>query len=84
MKNFGMFHCHLVYFRPFGILYVWPLGILWQFWYIFSRFRLLHEEKSGNPDCCKNGSPMLKTWSAKNRFRLALKKFMICKKGFRL
>jgi hypothetical protein len=28
--------------RPFGIF-------LWQYWYIFPRFGLLYQEKSGNP-----------------------------------
>jgi hypothetical protein len=40
---------------PFGqfpaILHtLWPFGIFPKFWYIFTRFGMLYQEKSGNPD----------------------------------
>jgi hypothetical protein len=34
MESFGIFHRHLVYFGPFGILYG-NVVYLWQFLYIF-------------------------------------------------
>jgi hypothetical protein len=42
MKDFGKF------LYPFGLLTA-ILYILWPFWYIFSRFGTLYQEKSGNP-----------------------------------
>jgi hypothetical protein len=55
MENLGIFYDHLVYFtaiwsilRPLEIFY----GHLVYFvliWYIFTRFGILDQEKSGNP-----------------------------------
>jgi hypothetical protein len=39
---FGQFYGHLVHLRPFGIFMV--------IWYIISRFGMLDQEKSGNPE----------------------------------
>jgi hypothetical protein len=45
-----------VYFWPFGIVYIRTLDILYGslvllvvIWYVFSRFGVLHQAKSGNP-----------------------------------
>jgi hypothetical protein len=35
--------------RPFGIGILWPLGNLVAIWYIFPRFGMLCQEKSGQP-----------------------------------
>jgi hypothetical protein len=47
----------LVYFmviwnilRSFGIGILWPFGNVVVIWYIFPRFCILCQEKSGNPD----------------------------------
>jgi hypothetical protein len=42
--NFSLFYGHLVYFV--GIWYIHCMVV----WYIFSRFGMLHQEKSGSPD----------------------------------
>jgi hypothetical protein len=47
-ENLGMFYDHLVYLQPLEIFY----GHLVYFvviWYIFPRFGILYQEKSGNP-----------------------------------
>jgi hypothetical protein len=47
MKVVSIFYGHLVFLRPFGILY----GHLVHFkviWYIFPRFGMLYQGKSGN------------------------------------
>jgi hypothetical protein len=47
LRTFGLFYGHLVYFTD--IWYI--LWLLWSFGtYIFSRFGMLHQERSGNPD----------------------------------
>jgi hypothetical protein len=53
MDDVGTFYGHLVFFtvfcyilRTFGIFF----GVYLVIWYIFSRFGILYEEKSGNPD----------------------------------
>jgi hypothetical protein len=48
MENFGIFYGHLEYLTA-------TLYIVWRFfksvviWYIFTRFGILDQEKSGNP-----------------------------------
>jgi hypothetical protein len=55
MENLGIFYDHLVYFTPMGNI-LWPFGIFCGnleyfvvIWYIFTRFGILEQEKSGNP-----------------------------------
>jgi hypothetical protein len=43
MENVSIFYGHLVYFTA-----IWNYFIV--IWYIFSRFAMLHQEKSGKPD----------------------------------
>jgi hypothetical protein len=48
MENLGIFYDHLVYFIAIGNIYghlVYFVGL----WYIFPRFGILDQEKSGNP-----------------------------------
>jgi hypothetical protein len=40
---FGIFYGHLVYIFYGHLVYFWSI------WYIFSRFGMLYQEKSGNP-----------------------------------
>jgi hypothetical protein len=48
MRNAGIFYGHLEYFTV--IYYIlWPFGIVVVILYIFSRFGILCQEKSGNP-----------------------------------
>jgi hypothetical protein len=49
MENLGIFYDHLDYFRAIGNI-LWPFGIFLVIWFIFSRFGILDQEKSGNPD----------------------------------
>jgi hypothetical protein len=49
MENLGIFYDHLDYFRAIGNI-LWPFGIFCGNWYIFPRFGILDQEKSGNPD----------------------------------
>jgi hypothetical protein len=46
MENLGIFHEDLVYFRAIGN-FLRPFGIFCGNWYIFSRFGILDQEKSG-------------------------------------
>jgi hypothetical protein len=49
MENAGKFYGHLKYFT--GIWYIlWPFGNVVAIWYIFPRFGILCQEKSGNPE----------------------------------
>jgi hypothetical protein len=52
---FGIFYGHLVYFMAIWYI-LWPFGIFYGYLYIFSRFGMLHQEKSGNHDLkqCKS------------------------------
>jgi hypothetical protein len=45
LEDVGIFYGQLVHFTVFCCI-LWTLVI----WYIFSRFGILYEEKSGNPD----------------------------------
>jgi hypothetical protein len=45
---FGIFNGHLVYFMAIWCI-LCPFGNLIVLWYIFPSFRILFEEKSGNP-----------------------------------
>jgi hypothetical protein len=38
----------LPYLTAIGYTF-WPFGIFMVIWYIFPRFGMLHQEKSGNP-----------------------------------
>jgi hypothetical protein len=58
MENVGMFYDHLEFLRPFGIIYLWPFGIVCDQVVIFYPFNVVcmfGPEKSGNlaPDICK-------------------------------
>jgi hypothetical protein len=45
MENVGIFYVHLVYFTAIGNI-LWPCFVI--IWYIFPRFGMLYQEKSGN------------------------------------
>jgi hypothetical protein len=48
MENVGIFYGHLECFP--AILYIlWPFGKVVVIWYIFPRFGILYQEKSGDP-----------------------------------
>jgi hypothetical protein len=48
MENAGIFFGHLEHFTV--IWYIsWPIGNVPVLWYIFQRFGILCQEKSGNP-----------------------------------
>jgi hypothetical protein len=46
---FGVFYCHLVYFVAIWYI-VWQFGICNGHLIYFSRFGMLYQEKSGNPE----------------------------------
>jgi hypothetical protein len=49
MENVGKFYDHLIYFTIIGNI-LWPFGIFFgHLEYIFPRFGMLYQEKSGNP-----------------------------------
>jgi hypothetical protein len=48
MENIGNFYDHLVYFTAIGNIF-WPFGCFVEIWYIFPRFGIFDQEKSGNP-----------------------------------
>jgi hypothetical protein len=48
MEDVGIFYVQLVNFPAIWNM-LWPFGIFPQFWYIFTRFGMLCQEKSGNP-----------------------------------
>jgi hypothetical protein len=43
-----IFYSHLEYFRVIRYI-LWPFGYVVVIWYIFPRFGILCQEKSGNP-----------------------------------
>jgi hypothetical protein len=49
MEDVGVFYGHLVHFTVFCYI-LWTLGIVRGNLVHFSRFGILHQEKSGNPD----------------------------------
>jgi hypothetical protein len=49
MENVGMFYGHLEYIMALWCI-LWPFGYLVVIWYIFPRFGILRQGKSGNPD----------------------------------
>jgi hypothetical protein len=49
MENVGTFYDHLCILIPFEI-FCGHLVYFMDIWYIFRRFGMLHQEKSGNPD----------------------------------
>jgi hypothetical protein len=50
IENVGTFDGHLKYFLlTSGIPILWPLGNVVVIWYIFPRFDILCQQKSGNP-----------------------------------
>jgi hypothetical protein len=48
LENLGIFYGHLVYFTAIGNI-LWHLVYFVVIWYIFPRFGILDQEKSGNP-----------------------------------
>jgi hypothetical protein len=50
MEKVRMFYGHLEYIRAIWYI-LWSFGNLGAFWYIFHRFGILCQEKSGNPGC---------------------------------
>jgi hypothetical protein len=49
MEDVGMFHGHLVHFTVFCYI-LWTFGLNRGNLVYFSRFGVLYQEKSGNPD----------------------------------
>jgi Na+/H+-dicarboxylate symporter len=50
MENVGIFMFIGNILLQFGIHILWPFGNVVVSWYIFPRFGILCQEKSGNPD----------------------------------
>jgi hypothetical protein len=48
IENAGICNGHLAYFMVIWYI-LWPFGNVVVIWYIFPRFGLLCQEKSGNP-----------------------------------
>jgi hypothetical protein len=48
MENTGIFCGHLKYFTVIWYI-LWPFGNVVAIWYIFPRFGISCQEKSGNP-----------------------------------
>jgi hypothetical protein len=48
MEDVGIFYVHLVNFPAIWHI-LWLFGIFYPVWYIFTRFGMLYQEKSGNP-----------------------------------
>jgi hypothetical protein len=48
MEDISIFHGSLVYLQAIWY-YLWPFGIFYGHLVYFSRFGILHQEKSGNP-----------------------------------
>jgi hypothetical protein len=71
MENLSLFYDHLVFFTPIGNI-LWPFGIFLVIWFIFPRFGILYQEKSGNSvqETCHNPTylrrPKLKKCFASN------------------
>jgi hypothetical protein len=49
LGSFGIIYGHFVYFMAIWYI-LWPFGNVAVIWYIFLRFGILCQEKSGNPD----------------------------------
>jgi hypothetical protein len=49
LQPFGLFYSHLIFLQPLGMFYGHLVYIV-VIWCICSRFGMLHQEKSGNPD----------------------------------
>jgi hypothetical protein len=47
-ENAGIFYCHLEYCTVIWYI-LWPFGKVVVIWYLFLRFGILCQEKSGNP-----------------------------------
>jgi hypothetical protein len=47
MENAGIFYGHLEYFTAIWHI-LWPFGNVVVIWYIFPRFGIVRQEKSGN------------------------------------
>jgi hypothetical protein len=63
-ENLGIFYDHLVYFTAIGNI-LWPFGIFCGnleyfvvIWYIYPRFGILDQEKSGSPELHKSNVGM--------------------------
>jgi hypothetical protein len=48
MEKFGLFYLHLKYIMAIWYI-LWPFDNVVAIWYIFSRFGIFCQEKSGNP-----------------------------------
>jgi hypothetical protein len=48
MVNFGILYAHLEYVMAIWYI-LWSFGNSVVIWYIFQRFGILYQEKSGNP-----------------------------------
>jgi hypothetical protein len=57
MENIGIFYGHLE--NIMAVWYSkWPFGNLVVFWYIFPRFGILYDEKSGSPAFAGKSGPL--------------------------
>jgi hypothetical protein len=61
MANVGVFYCHLEYFTAIWY-FSWPFGNLVVNWYIFPRFGILCQEKSGNPGFVEKVNILIKSY----------------------
>jgi hypothetical protein len=57
MENTGIFYGHLEFFTAIWYI-LWPFGNVVAIWYIFPRFGILCQEKSGNPDWRRRQKPL--------------------------
>jgi hypothetical protein len=57
IEDVGIFYGHLVHFKVFCYI-LWTFGIVRGSLAYFSRFGILYEEKSGNPDHALAGGAM--------------------------
>jgi hypothetical protein len=61
LRPFGLFYGHLIYFVA-----IWNIYVHMVIWYIFPRFGMLHQEKSGDPDVHSVGAKFLPSPLLKN------------------
>jgi hypothetical protein len=59
-KN-GIFYVHLEYYAAIWYI-LWPFGDVLVIWYIFPRFGILYQEKSGNPANGDTGDRLAYFW----------------------
>jgi hypothetical protein len=84
MGKAGIFYGHLEYFTVLWYI-LWPFGNVVVIWYIFPRFGILRQEKSGNPalnqsnhhELCATPALYIKTCSTTNSLHSAFNKIFL-------